>query len=526
MSMNSGGAGIRETNEEFVREAQRLVPHLYEAKVYPQQVVEAVRDEQAFQGWRTQHAEDIDSWKERSYGKDDSFILDFGDHHVGYLTLGLKSVGSPQDAPLRLKLIFGEMPCEVAESFDTYDGWLSRAWLQEEIVNVDVLPAVLKLPRRYCFRYLKIVVVDTSRKYTVAFTDIHCTTVTSGDVTRIPPLPEGTAEAWTTMDRIGIKTLQDCMQTVFEDGPKRDRRLWIGDLRLQALANYVTFGNNDLVKRCLYMFGGMTLNGGKVGACVFETPQPLVDDTLLYDYSLFFVATLYDYYNATKDRRALEELWPVAWRQIETALERLDERSVVRDDPSWWCFVDWHPDLNKQAPAQAVLIYAIRRGLALARELGLAEQAAVLERKLEEVTTAAKTLLWDEEKGFFVSGADRQVSWASQIWMVLADVLTAEENAALLDRLFAESPDIRIRTPYMYHHLVEALFLCGKKEQAIEQLRLYWGGMVKAGADTFFEVYQPEDELLSPYGSHLINSYCHAWSCTPTYFIRTYIAQG
>ena len=27
------------------------------------------------------------------------------------------------------------------------------------------------------------------------------------------------------------------MQDVFEDGPKRDRRLWLGDLRLEALAN-------------------------------------------------------------------------------------------------------------------------------------------------------------------------------------------------------------------------------------------------------------------------------------------------
>jgi hypothetical protein len=31
------------------------------------------------------------------------------------------------------------------------------------------------------------------------------------------------------------------MQEVFEDGPKRDRRLWLGDLRLQALVNDVTF---------------------------------------------------------------------------------------------------------------------------------------------------------------------------------------------------------------------------------------------------------------------------------------------
>jgi hypothetical protein len=36
-----------------------------------------------------------------------------------------------------------------------------------------------------------------------------------------------------------------------EDGPKRDRRLWLGDLRLEALANYETYRNFDLVKRSL-----------------------------------------------------------------------------------------------------------------------------------------------------------------------------------------------------------------------------------------------------------------------------------
>ena len=43
--------------------------------------------------------------------------------------------------------------------------------------------------------------------------------------------------------KIAVNTLKNCMQRVFEDGPKRDRRLWIGDLRLEALANYYTFEN-------------------------------------------------------------------------------------------------------------------------------------------------------------------------------------------------------------------------------------------------------------------------------------------
>src|SRR5690606_2535703 len=97
------------------------------------------------------------------------FILDFGDHLVGHLTFSLRSIGAPADAPVRLKFIFGEMPCEVAENFDHYDGWLSRSWLQDEIVNFDILPGQFTLPRRYTFRYLKIEVIAPSRKFKIAF---------------------------------------------------------------------------------------------------------------------------------------------------------------------------------------------------------------------------------------------------------------------------------------------------------------------------------------------------------------------
>ena len=45
--------------------------------------------------------------------------------------------------------------------------------------------------------------------------------------------------------------------------------------------------------------------------------------------------------------------------------------------------------------------------------------------------------------------------------------------------------------------------------------------MVELGADTFWEVFVPEDERASPYRTPLLNSYCHAWSCAPAYFLRS-----
>ena len=122
----------------------------------------------------------------------------------------------------------------------------------------------------------------------------------------------------------------------------------------------------------------------------------------------------------------------------------------------------------------------------------------------------------------FVSGAERQISWATQIWMILARVFPQEKNRELILRTIEVNPDIRMVTPYMYHHYIDALIRSGEKERALDEMKRYWGGMVNDGADTFWEVYNPDNKDESPYGSVMINSYCHAWSCTPTYFLRKF----
>jgi alpha-L-rhamnosidase len=509
-------------NDKFIQIAESLKPKLLENKVYPKAAVEVVKDSSVIHGWKTNKVKSIEKIKKEAFGKGESFILDFNDHLVGYLTLKIKPIGSPPDAPLRLKLTFGEMPVEVKVPFSEYKGWISSSWLQEEIINVDILPVELKLPRRYSFRFLKVEVVDTSLKYKVAFDEIYCKTVTSGDITLVQELSSELDNELKIIDKVSLKTLQDCMQDVFEDGPKRDRRLWIGDLRLQAISNYKTFKNYDLVKRCLYLFAGLTNQNGQVSACLFIEPQLIPDDTFLYDYSLFFVDCLYNHYKATGDMEILIDLWPTALKQIEIALERLDKRLIVKDDETWWAFIDWNEGLNKQAPAQAVLIYCMKRALALAEELN-SKETDFLRVKIEEVSSATLEYLWDKEKGFFISGENKNISWAAQVWMVLADILPKEENQKLMERLYEKPPEVKLTTPYAHHHLIHALFSCGKKDLAVEKMRAYWGEMVKDGADTFWELYDPEDKEYSPYGSYLINSYCHAWSCTPTYFIREYL---
>jgi alpha-L-rhamnosidase len=101
-------------------------------------------------------------------------------------------------------------------------------------------------------------------------------------------------------------------------------------------------------------------------------------------------------------------------------------------------------------------------------------------------------------------------------------VASKAEAQRALKALPGVADAVRPGAPYMYHYYVEALVESGLKAEAKEALTTYWGGMINKGADTFWEVYDPNDELKSPYNFFPINSYCHAWSCTPVYFIRKY----
>ena len=141
---------------------------------------------------------------------------------------------------------------------------------------------------------------------------------------------------------------------------------------------------------------------------------------------------------------------------------------------------------------------------------------------MRKMTKAARKYLYDRTTGFFTGMDNKQISYASQIWMILGGIATPEEGRRALAALPA-TPDVcRPGTPYLYHYYIQALIDCGMEQEARQALTDYWGGMVRKGTDTFWEAYDPDNDFLSPYYFHPMNSYCHAWSCTPVYFIRKY----
>lgn len=508
-------------DQRLLDKGLRLLPtDLYQTKT------EVTRTVHIYRSGSQAALEQTVDYTDTELSKGSRVCLDFGDHQVGYLILKLGYRGSHPDAPVWLKLHFAENPVELLEDVQAYRGWICSSWIEEEQLHVDVVPSELKLPRRYAFRYVMIEVLDISAKFNLLLEYAECTAVSSVADTQLADFKAQNPQA-ARLDQIACRTLHNCMQTVFEDGPKRDRRLWMGDLRIQALANYETYRDNDLVKACLYLFAALTMEDGRVGACLFLEPVPQVDDTQMFDYSLFFINTLWDYYEATNDIETLQELWQTACRQIDLAAECLDADHLVRDsEVLGWCFVDWNLNLNKQASAQGIFLYALSAAIRISQVLGDVMQEELLAELYCKCRNAANEHLWDKQKKCYVSGADRQVSVASQVWMVLGEAISGEAAADLLEQVMIMPEAESMVTPYMYHCYVDALIHAGQMHQALNRLEAYWGGMMHAGADTFWELYNPENEQESPYGGTIVNSYCHAWSCGPAYFLRKYYQEA
>lgn len=502
--------------------AERNIPDLIKTKITPTSIVDIVEDDNSINGYKSLVSDkDIKKLSTYTLGRNDKIVLDLGDHYVGKFNIDIDSVGSPMDAPLYMHIKFAEVPAEIVADSNEYDGWLSKSWIQEEFVHLDVLPATLEMPRRYSCRYIELEIIDTSPKWKASFSNPSFIAESSVSINQLPQVSIPDTEL-RSIYNVSVKTLQDCMQTVFEDGPKRDRRLWIGDLRLQALANYYTFDDLSLTKRCMYLFGGMTTSEGKIPANVFTSPSLIPDDTFLFDYSLFFATILFDYVEHTKDYDVLYDLYPVAKKQIELALEQVDEQGRLVLSEDYPVFIDWSNEFDKSTAGQAVFVYTMKRFIKLA-ELNGDSEVDDYKSILLKMENFSKTTLFDEQKNQFIIENTGEINVASQVWMVLAEIFDSETNKKVMqETINTQFPITGIATPYMYHHTVEALFISNLKDEGIELMKNYWGKMIDMGADTFWEAFKPEDPNFSPYGSPIINSYCHAWSCTPAYLIRKY----
>lgn len=531
-SLNVSAQCYTESQQQaWLQKAEASKPVLNKTTHHPVREVKIVADANAFQGFKAVEDGDINDLYSKSFKKKKEVIVDFGKHLVGNVSFKIKDIGPMQDAVLRFKVTFGEIPSDLGLPVEPYTGSLSSGWMQDFQCDVSY-DGCYTFNRRITARYMKIEAVGTSIYSDFCFDNITFEATTSAGKSKAQ-LASTTPQIFKDIARVSENTLKDCMQGVFEDGPKRDQRLWMGDLYLEALANTASFKEYNVTKRCLYLLAGLANpDNGLLYSNMVEYPKPHAQQTFFVDYALSYILTLNDYLKATGDTETARDLWPVVKNQINTILAKAIDNNHLYANTGYQykgmmvsiVFFDWAPvTLDNHAAIQGLLAHSIDCAYNIAKVIGKTDDVKAYPATAKQLRKAGYKAYWDAKKQIVVSGKERQESYTATSWAVLGDLIKGNEAQKAIRNVMQSNTAIKPGTPYANHFLVAAMLHCGMNSEAKKYVEDYWGGMVRLGADTFWEYYVPDNHLFSSYNGYtLLNSYCHAWSCTPIYFIVNY----
>lgn len=517
--------------EAWLQKAEACKPVLNKTIHHPVREVKIVADANAFQGFKAVEDGNINDLYSKSFKEKKEVVVDFGEHLVGNVSFKIKDIGPMQDAVLRFKVTFGEVPSDLGLPVEPYTGSLSRGWMQDFQCDVSY-DGCYTFNRRITARYMKIEAVGTSIYSDFCFDNITFEATTSAGKSKAQ-LASTTPQIFKDIARVSENTLKDCMQGVFEDGPKRDQRLWMGDLYLEALANTASFKEYNVTKRCLYLLAGLANpDNGLLYSNMVEYPKPHAQQTFFVDYALSYILTLNDYLKATGDTETARDLWPVVKNQINTILANAIDKNHLYANTGYQfkgmmvsiVFFDWAPvTLDNHAAIQGLLAHSIDCAYNIAKVIGKTDDVKAYPATAKQLRKAGYKTYWDAKKQIVVSGKERQESYTATSWAVLGNLIKGNEAQKAIRNVMQSTTAIKPGTPYANHFLVAAMLHCGMNSEAKKYVEDYWGGMVRLGADTFWEYYVPDNHLFSSYNGYtLLNSYCHAWSCTPIYFIVNY----
>ena len=453
-------------------------------------------------------------------------LYDFGRETFGYLVFEhLEGTG-------RLLVYYGESAeeaqdkqyCETLDAFDFKDGKMADL-STNTICSVDTNEGNVSFttPNSKAYRY---VYIETEGG--VAFKDL------SMQYEYLPVDIRGTFrcndEMVNKMWDIGIYTLHLTTREFFIDGIKRDRWTWSGDAYQSYLMNYYSFFDSNSVKRTTWQLRG-------------KDPVTAHINTIM-DYTFYWFMGIYDYYLYTGDSHFVKQIYPRMQSLMNYVLGRTNEAGMVEGLPGDWVFVDWSP---KPMPKKGVLsfeqILFVRSLETMAACAGIVGNADESDRyKKLAVQLRAKLLptFWDEQSKALVHHIEEGkrnelITKYANMFGILYDELDEQQKKDVIKSVMHNPNIMPITTPYMRFYEMEALCAIGDQADVMKQMKEYWGGMIRHGATTFWEAYDPSldapakkgkaGELkphLSMYGRPYGKSLCHAWGASPVYLLGKY----
>ena len=316
---------------------------------------------------------------------------------------------------------------------------------------------------------------------------------------------------------VAAYTMDLTTREFFVDGIKRDRWTWSGDAIQSYLMNYYLRFDTECVKRTIRQLRG-------------KDPVTAHVNTIM-DYTFYWFKSILDFYLYTGDLAFVREMWPRMVTLMDYVLRRTNADGMAEGQPDDWIFVDWVDfPMHKRGTLcfeQLLFCKALETMHTCATLLGFdspyGERASALLSKV-------KSTFWSEERQAFLHAIEDgkmndMVTKFPNMFAIIYGYADEREREAILRHVLLNKQVEAITTPYMRFYELEALCAMGMQAEVLPEIKAYWGGMLREGATTFWEKYNPAEhgaQHLAMYGRPYGKSLCHAWGASPIYILGRY----
>ena len=335
---------------------------------------------------------------------------------------------------------------------------------------------------------------------------------------------------------VAAYTMDLTTREFFMDGIKRDRWTWSGDAIQSYLMNYYLRFDTDCVRRTIRQLRG-------------KDPVTAHLNTIM-DYTFYWFKSVLDFYQYAGDIDFVREIYPRMQTMMKYVLGRLNSEGMAEGQPDDWIFVDWVDfPMHKRGILcfeQILLCKALQTMhtcAAMLRDNPLSnppqgsitteEYAADADKYAglaDSLHAKLKPTFWDDSRHAFMHAIEdgemnRQITMFPNMFAIIYNMVDDDDKKLIMDNVMHNRDVEPITTPYMRFYELEALCQMGEQERVLPEMLSYWGGMLKEGATSFWEKYNPADEgaqHLAMYGRPYGKSLCHAWGASPIYIIGKY----
>jgi alpha-L-rhamnosidase len=427
-----------------------------------------------------------------------SMLVDFGKETLGFIKLhGVKGKG-------RVSVYYGESK-EEAMSVDHCEA-LDRV----QVSNAAKKDETMKLSKAY--RFVNVQYEGTVSLDSVSMLYEYADVKERGSFTC-------SDEEINKIYEVAKYTFQLNTREFFIDGIKRDRWVWSGDAYQSYLMNYYLYFDKETVTRTLYALRGKDPVTGHINT--------------IMDYTFYWFLGIYDYYRYTGDRSFITQNYDRMKSLMDYVLGRRNKNGLMEWLPGDWIFIDWATGLSKKGEVsfeQLLLARSLETMALCADIVGDKDGAANYNLLSGDMKKKLFDLYWNEQKQALVHSringqqTDNVTRYAN-MFSIFFDYFNAEQKQAVKNSVLLNDKVQKITTPYMRFYELEALCALGEQQYVLREMKDYWGGMLKLGATSFWEEYNPVKkgtEHYSMYGREFGKSLCHAWGASPLYLLGKY----